>query len=177
MALQFSDTTNYNGLVQKYEREIGVGRTTVSGNTDLLKEFTVDCNLALDDYFNMAVEASGRWQLDDYNHTDYAIIYTNLVSGQQDYPFIKDANDNIIKDIYRVAILPSATATLYQEIYPVDAQSDNNVGYFVADNTATGVPAAYDKTANGIFLDSIPSYSVTNGLKIYVNREPSRLRS
>ena len=37
--------------------------------------------------------------------------------------FIRPAAGNLILDIYKVLILPSATATEYVEIYPVDQQS------------------------------------------------------
>lgn len=138
-----------------------------------MAKFTSACNQALDDFWAIAIPASGRWQLDDSNQTDYPIITTNLVANQRDYSFTTDGSSNLILDIYRVFILPSATATDYVEIYPVDAQSDTNTIGLTANNTTTGVPFQYDKTANGIFLDPIPSYNSTNGLKIYINREAS----
>lgn len=156
-----------------YEKEIGLNRTDISGNSNLLKEFTADVNLALDDYFRLAITATGKWQLDDSNHTDYPVIYANIVSGTQDYSFTADSSSNLIQDIYKVAILQTATATLYQEIYPIDAQSDDDAEYLVSDDTTGGIPDRYDKTANAIFLSPTPNYSVTNGIKIYINREPS----
>ena len=69
--------------------------------------------------------------------------------------------------------MQGASETLYEVIKPIDQQSDDNAYDLVAENSATGIPYQYDKTANGIFFDPIPSYSATNGLKIYINREPS----
>jgi hypothetical protein len=177
MSIQFSDTINYKGLVQIYEKEIGAERGFVSGHTNRLKEFTADVNLAWDDYLTIAIKSSGRYQFDDSNHSDYPIITTNLVAGQRDYPFTTDESGNLILDIHRVTVLPSATATLYQDIFPVDSQSDEYVGGLVENNTAQGVPYVYDKTANGIFLDPIPSYSVNAGLRIYISREASYFTS
>ena len=37
MSATFNDTTNYKGLVQLYEREIGANRGDISGSTDRLK--------------------------------------------------------------------------------------------------------------------------------------------
>ena len=173
MSLPFSDTSTYKGLVQTYERELNLERAFISGNTNRLKDFTAEVNLAWDKYLELALAASGTWQFDDSNHTDYPIIYTNLVSGQRDYTFTTDEQSNLILDIYRVAILPSATDTLYEDVYPVDAQSDLDVYDLVAENTETGTPYRYDKTANGIFLDPAPGYNATSGLKVYINREPS----
>lgn len=35
------------------------------------------------------------------------------------------------------------------------------------------MPTVYDKTSNALFLDPIPNYNATNGLKVWINREPS----
>ncbi len=177
MSIQFNDTTNYKGLVQIYEKECGFKRGDISGDSTRLKELTADINLTWDDYLSIALTASGKWQFDDSNQTDYPIIKTNLVSGQRDYTFTTDEGGNLILDIYKVAILPSASSTLYQEINPIDQQSDNEAADIVAESTATGVPYTYDKTANGFFLDPIPSYNATSGLKVYINREPSYFTS
>lgn len=172
MSLTYNDTTNYKGVVQIYEKEVGLSNGAVSGNTTLLKELTADVNQSLDDFFSIALPASGDWQLDDSNQTSYPIVTANLVQGQRDYPFTTDSDGNLILDIYKVLILPTATATLYQPLGVIDAQSEDWNGIQV--NLLTqGVPYQYDKTANGIFLDPIPSYNATSGLKVYINREAS----
>lgn len=175
MSAQFNDTSTYKGLVQIYEKEIGAARGYVSDNSDRLKEFAADVNLAWDDYLTIALRASGKWQFDDSNlTTDYPIIYANLVSGQRDYTFTSDGTGNLILDIYNVAVLPSATATTYQEINTnIDQQTAFDASDISEEQTNTGVPWQYDKTANGIFLDPAPGYNATSGLKIWINREPS----
>lgn len=172
MSKIFSDTSAYNGLVQLYEREIGANRGDISSDTTKLKQFTADVNSALDYFPELAIKSSGTWQWDDSNQTDYPIIKSNIVSGQRDYAFTSDSSSNLILDIYKLAILPSATATLYEEIYPVDVQSGEDYN-LLAEVTTTGIPGAYDKTANAIFFDIKPSYDATNGIKMYINREAS----
>lgn len=170
MSIIFNDTTNYKGLVQAFEREIGATRGDVSGNPDRLKEFTSDVNLAMDDFVALAIQASGTWQFDDTNQTDYPIIKTNIVQGQRDYTFLTDQDGNQILDIYKVMILIASTGTIYYELTQTDQQSEmSNIDREI---TTQAVPWQYDKTANGIFLDPIPSYSAVNGLKVYINREP-----
>lgn len=171
MSIQFSDTTTFRGLVQQYEREIGVNRTDVSGDSDRLKEYTADSNDALDDFTAMAIQPSGTWQWDDSNHSDYPIITTNLVSGQRDYSFTTDENSNIILDIYKVLVADSSG--VYHDTPPVDVQSQKDTVAFYDGQDVGGFPQSYDKTANGIFFDIIPNYSYANGLKIYINREAS----
>lgn len=171
MSIQFNDTSTYKGLVQKFEKEIGFNRGDISGNSDKLKEFTADVNVAFDDFISIAIQAGGRWQYDDSNHTGYPIITTSLVSGQRDYSFTVDSVPSLILDIYKVAILPSSTATLYQSIEPInELEGDTDV---ITGSTVGGTPYGYSKLANGIFLEPRPNYSVSAGLKIFINREPS----
>jgi len=147
-----------------------------------LAEVTADINLAVDNLMSLALPASGTWQLDDSNQTDYPILTTDLVSGQRDYSFTADESGNLILDIYRVmAMNPDG---IFYDIVPTDQQSKPNwasmpvsaVNYSVGNTMVDGQnrqgnPTHYDKTANGIFLDLIPDYSKTGGLKIFVNRE------
>jgi hypothetical protein len=171
MSLVFSDLTTYKGVIQEYEREIGVDRGFISGNADRLKEATAGVNLAIDDYLAIALTASGKWQLDDSNFTKYPEVTTNLFSSQQDYVFTTDEEGALILDIYRVMV--ADTSGVFREIKPVDKQSDLDVSSFYDGKNRAGTPTQYDKTANGIFLDPIPNYNSTGGLKVYINREAS----
>jgi len=178
MSLTFSDTTTKKGIIQLIEKELGFDYGVISGNSDLLSEFTAEINCALDDFFLIALPASGKWQLDDSNQSDYPIIQTNLVSGQRDYPFTTDGSGNLVLDIYAVYILTAASGGLFQQIQPVDVQSDGfQDSSFTTGQNITGIPFRYDKTANGIFLDPIPNYNAVDGLKVYINREASYFTS
>jgi tRNA A37 N6-isopentenylltransferase MiaA len=44
-----------------------------------------DVNITLDNFWDLAMKSSGKWQVGDSNHTKYSIVYLNLVSGQGDY--------------------------------------------------------------------------------------------
>lgn len=170
MSLAFNDTTTLKGLVQMYEREIGATRGTISSNTSLLKEFTADANLAMDDYVSMMIQVSGLWKGDDSNHTDYPEIYTDIVSGQRDYPFITDENGNVILDIYKVYLL---TGGAYKLLEPGDVDTESSASSFSDGQNATGIASKYDKVANVIRLDLTPTANVTDGLKVSINREGS----
>lgn len=176
MSLTFNDTSTLKGIVQVAERRLGLPSTYISGDTTRLKQFTADVNLALDTYTELAIRSSGKFQYDDSNHTTYPILTGDLVANQRDYSFTADSDGNLILEIYRVFVKNSATSP-YLEIYPVDVQSDPEVNITkIADGlNTTGQPYRYDKTATGLFLDPIPSASVTAGLKVYVNREGSYL--
>lgn len=173
MSLAFSNTTNKNGILQTIERNCGFNDGDITGSTLLLAQFTADVNLALDTFVEMAIKSSGTWQWDDSNHTDYPIITTNLVQGQRDYGFTVDGSGNLILDIYKVFV--KGEDGVYREIYPVDVQSSirEETREFTDGQNGEGRPYRYDKTANGIFLDWIPNYNSTAGLKMYINREAS----
>lgn len=166
MSLAFSDTTSLKGLVQMYEREIGANRGDVSGNTNLLKEFTADANLAIDDYVATAIQVSGKWKFDDSNHDDFPEMYTDIVSGQREYSFVTDENGNLILDIFKVWI---KDGSYYKELTPADSDTTNFITKF--QGTETGLAEMYDKTANIIRLDLLPSANITDGLKVSINRE------
>ncbi len=132
---------------------------------------TADINLALDFVWATIFKAGGTWQYDDSSHTDYPIITTNLVAGQRDYAFVSDESGNIILDIYKVLIAqPDGT---FIEVKPVDVQSEKGTSGFYDGNDTQGTPTQYDKTANALFLDAIPNYTITDGIKVYINREGS----
>jgi len=167
-------------LVGEYERELGFNVGDVANNPTLLNEFISATRTAWDKYLYLAFKGEGKWQYDDSSHEKYPIIYTNLVSGQQDYTFTEDEQGNLILDIYKVMVLPNATATIYEEIKPVDQQesegfkSDDSIAREVGTG---GVPYRYDKTARGIFLDPIPNYNADDGLKLFINREANYFTS
>lgn len=171
MSIKFSDTTTKGGLIQIVERNLGFADAGISGDSTLLAQTTSDINIALDEALSCIFEVGGTWQFDDSNHTDYPIITTNLVSGQRDYSFTVDGNSNLILEIFKVMVADQNG--VFHEIKPVDVSSGRAPVNFDSGQNVTGIPNTYDKLANGIFLDAIPSYNYTAGLKIYINREAS----
>ncbi len=177
MSLQFSNSTGL-GQIQLCEDSCGFERGDILNNPTLLQKFTGYLNLALDDAWAIILQATGKWHLDDSNNSDYPIIMTNINSSQRDYAFTTDQSGNLILEIYRVMVADSAGT--YHEIYPVDQfQTTQKTGNL--ENTdpmynglnASGMPTRYSKTGNSIFLDVIPNYNSTNGLKVFIDREAS----
>lgn len=136
-----------------------------------IADLTADANLGLAKAWSIVFSSDGKWQWDDSNFTDYPIITTDIVANQRDYAFLTDNSGNLILDIYKVTI--KNNDGIYEEIYPVDVQSDEYTESFYDGQDITGIPQAYDKTANGIFFDVVPDYDAEDGLKIYINREGS----
>jgi hypothetical protein len=175
MSIPFSDTVNRNGVIQLIEKNLGFSPGDISGNADLLADFTADVNLTIDEILGFMFPLGGTWQLDDSNHTDYPIVYANIVLGQRDYTFTTDEQGNYILDIYKVTV--ADPRGVYRELEAVDQQTLNGANYntdtLIDGQNSSGIPTRYDKTANGIFLDLIPNYNYTRGLQVFINREAS----
>ena len=168
--LQFNTPTTHNGIIQRIERDCGFNPGDISGNAVRLAQFTSDINSAGNEVFDALISSSGRWQIDDTNHTDLPFMYTDLVAGQRDYSFLTDGSGNMVLDIYKVMV--KGSNGIYYEVDPVDVQTDINMQGFYSGQDFQGQPRRYDKTGNSILLDAIPSYSSADGLKIFYNRTP-----
>ncbi len=136
---------------------------------------TVDVNNALNKFMLLAMLSEGKWEVDDSNQTDYPIITTGIIQGQQDYSFTTDADGNQILDIYKVRIKDQAGnwTTLRQ----ISLQSGDNTPFGGGDDylnsTVQSIPSRYRLTANGIFLIDIPNFSQSASLEVYINRTPT----
>lgn len=174
MAIQFNDTSNFNGLVQLYEEECGFKTGDISGNTDRLKKFTVAVNRALDDFFALAITSSGL-QIDDTNHSDFPIITTDIVSGQRDYTVLEDETGNMVLDIFKAVLYDSSGYG--RELTRANVLSDDRGEGVISDyydgQSHPGLSTGFTQVGNSIILPHTPDYSRDDALKLYINREPS----
>jgi hypothetical protein len=126
----YNDTSNKNGIIQRYERHSQLGDGVVSGDTTLLKQVTADINETVHELTNEIILAHDNFDWDDPYRTDYPVATTPLTLNR-DYQF-----DNIsflkIKRVdvsydrvnyYRANAFDSAT---YQEGLGNDTNTDAN---------------------------------------------------
>lgn len=170
MRLSFNDTTTKKGIVQVIKRLCNVNASTESSYP--LLDMTVDVNNALGNFFLIAASSQGRFQIDDTNHTDYPIIFADIVSGQQDYSFTLDEDGNQIMDVWKVRAKDSTGNLVTLKQRDLQDGQDEKIN-----STVTGNPTEYDLTANGIFLTDIPNYDSTDGLEVFITRTPSYFES
>lgn len=168
--IQFSDTTNKQGIVQVIRRRTGTN--TATGGSYPIEDITLDVNMALANFFILANKVAGKRQpVDDTNHGDFPIVYATITSGQQDVNLTLDENGNQILDIYKVVMtLPTGQKVVLRQ---VDINDDDSV----VTDTTTGIPSSYDLTAEGIFLHQIPNFTLADALEIWVNRAGSYFAS
>lgn len=169
--LQFSDTTNFTGIVELLARATGTNSTTTSSYP--LKQKTVDINSALDNYLMIARKASPNIKIDDTNFTGEPLYTQTLTSGTQAYTFSNDASSAQIIEIDRVEILRSnGTSKRLTQV------NENEIG--LADSTGiasykstNGEPEEYRIVGKNIYLYPAPNYTQASGLKLYHSRAPS----
>lgn len=159
MSLTFTQT------ISLIDTEVSTNSTSYPLATKVL-----DINVALDDAIDIAIKNCGTGQFDDTNHTNYPTITTDLNSGQRDYTYTQDGSANLVLDIYKVMVA-GEDGVLF-EIPQVDMQSEKYPTFYNGQNL-TGIPSCYDRTGNGIIFDVIPNYTITDGVKMFINREGS----
>lgn len=150
-------------IYSKIDRALGTTSTSYP-----LADKSVDVNLAQNEVLYLALK-NGGWNVDDFNHTDDPFITQNIVSGQRNYYFTKDEDSNYIVGIRRV--MAKDSGGIFQDLTPVDQQTPGDTITLVDGQNSSGTPTKYDKTGNGIFLDLVPNYNSTGGLKIFIDRE------
>ena len=130
-------------------------------------------NLALDRFFTLAFRANGQWTYDDTNYNTDPIQTINLVSGTQSYDLGTFTSE--ILGILRVEALNSSSGDSIV-LYRLDRSSMGDTA-LTEYQTTNGIPQEYDLVGETIYLYPAPSYSATNGLRIYLERNKSALVS
>lgn len=116
-------------------------------------------------------ESAGSWQYDDSNATDFGIATTDLVDNQQDYSLPTNS-----QRLHKVEVMDSAgnyTLLTQKDLHDIDIATSE---YY----ENGGTPLFYDLVGRSIFLYPIPEagrVTLTNGLKIYFDRDVTNLTS
>jgi len=163
--MNFSDTTNKNGIVQEVEQLVGNGDAYFSGDATRLKQITSWINQATYQVALWIWESDNGWQWDDKNHTDFAIATATLVANQRDYSLPTD-----LLKIRSVEVMDSGGN--YSEVkYLAEGAKGIKEERWQEEN---GLPYIYYLEDNSIILYPKPASSdvtLASGLRIWFNRE------
>jgi hypothetical protein len=160
--MQFSDTTNKNGIIQDCERLCSLGDAGISGQPTLLKQFTAQVNNTVSRLWSLIFQAYGGWIYDDSNNTDLPQAYTNLVAGQRRYSLPSYA-----LSILRVDVTDSGG--LVRRLTPVPQEViDIGIADFMQDE---GPPQFYRLMDGELELYPASLVAVTDGLEIFFERD------
>ncbi len=131
-------------------------------NDYVINDRTRNCNLALDKAVSLILRADQRWEWDDINNTDLAIGKTNIVSGQRDYGITGATYLKITK-----VICKDANGD-WKTLIPIDKNSPEARN--MNEQRNSGTPKYYDLIGNSVFLEPVPNYAKTLGLRIFFQR-------
>ena len=182
--MQFSDTTNKDGLIQDCEILLGLGDGGISGNSTLLKQFTGLINRSCEKAVDILLASNNGWEWDDTNNTNYPIGLRDLVDGQKDYKYgssswsltgqegaSNTAASNTLTLLKLIRVEVKDSSGNWIKLVPLD-ESDVTEGLDSIYST-TGLPTYYREIADALELYPSPSSSsvtLTKGLKVIYQR-------
>lgn len=176
--MPFNDTTLATpGLIQLCEDWTSLGNGAISGDSTNLKQFTNRINEAFSRLMPLLLSNADYMRWDDSNNVDLPIATVNIVSGQSDYEVKTDADSLNILNLTDLMILPSSTATTYAPITRMTLDHPWAPFAMSPNSNQTGTPSHWLENGNVIFLFPQPNYSVTNGIKLYFERDPAYFTS
>lgn len=163
--IEFSDTTNLDGILQQTRDLMRVDSTQWS-----TQKVVNSCNNWFDKIVGYAIGADKRFQWDDSNHTKLPIGTTNLVAAQKEYSFLTDEQGNSIVTLTRIDIKDSNGD--WRQLQTIDQMEiPEALDEF---QSTDGLPVYYDKIADNIIrLYPASASNVTAGIKFYFQRTPS----
>jgi len=163
--MNFSDTTNKDGLIQDCEGLLGFEDGGISNNAILLKKFTGFINIYYQKFVTWIWQSDALWEYDDSNKTTLPIATADLKAGQQDYELPSDG-----QRLDRVSVKDSKGD--YQLLKPIDkSQVGEDMDEFYETDA---MPAYYDKIGRSIRLFPAPAagkVTLSEGLKVEVSRD------
>lgn len=168
--MQFSDTTNKNGLIQEAEFWCNLGDAGISGDATLLKVFTSRINRAYDAVLPLITSFGDKMRWDDINHPDHPIGTFDITSGTGDYELLVDDNGLSILNITDVMILESSSSTEYKPLHKMTLDDPRALRAMSPNPSDTGIPSSFVEKDNVIFFDVVPNYSATAGGKLFFER-------
>jgi hypothetical protein len=167
--MTFSNTaTAKDGLLQDCEQLIFNSYATITGNTELLADFTNRINRAYDKLATIIMSVDNRWQWDDRNYTtSLPIAETDLVNGQKDYVLS-------LEHLRIISVQVKDSAGNLITAKPIDIHDPEGRAMYDESPTAVlGIPTHYDKFGDVLRLYPTPNYDATDGLIVHFQRPPS----
>ena len=165
--MQFSDTSNGTGIVETF-RDL----TGLDVNAFTLKKATNFINQAYYDAVVEAWRASGDWDFDDTNQSNFPIATTTMVESQEDYT----VPSNALK-ITRLEVKDASGNWYVVKPFDETQLEDRALSEFMETD---GLPKFYRLIRGSIILYPAPtstSVTLTDGLRLYFLREVDEFAS
>lgn len=150
---------------------------------------TSDRVISINNYYNRILTSilgsQDEWDFDDYSiTTTYPIANRNLVANQQDYKFSSalwgltspeggaNASNAAISPFRIKRVEVSYDGTNWNKAEPIDAnEKSTDSTQTTINNIFQTTRPYYDLQYNAVFMYPVPTSSVTNGLKVWFDRQ------
>lgn len=172
--MQFSDTTNKNGIIQNCESLCNLGDAGISGNATLLAKFVGFINQSNQRVASALMQVDKRWIFDDSNYTDFPRGAGTLVANQKDYtlPAATISGDaSTLLSVVKIAVLDNNSTPQERVLTLTDwDESALNNAY-----VNPGLPTVYKLVSNSIKMWPAPTSTyctLASGLIVYFKRTP-----
>jgi len=162
--MQFSDTSNYTGIIQTIDFLLFGNGTTQ--NTDYsIEDRTRNVNLSLDEAVAELFKADPNFKWDDTNNADFPIATTTLTSGLDHYSV---PDSTLVVSRVRIKDRNGKWITLDPKLRRELSDSELN---------STGTPTQYFKEGGAIFPIPVPDYGVASGIELEFQRGANHFSS
>ena len=164
--MDFNNATTLGGIVQDT-----LFRTNTNVNEFSLKDITRFVNEGYNRVAYTILNADGRMQWDDVNHTDQPISVANLIEDQNNYGIFTATPDALQDWLMIDRVEAKDSSGNWVVMTPIDRKDiPEATGEF---QDVSGQPNMYDFDGSQLIMYPPTSYASTGGLKIYFNRAPS----
>ncbi len=172
--MQYSDTTNKDGIIQMVEGLAKLGDGGITSNTTLFPEINGFVNQAYKKVIVALMKVDKYWKWDDSHYSDFPIATITLVNGQRDYTLpaaTLTADSSTFYKLNRVRVLMSDGVT-WKDLTLLDLDTD--------ESTDISIPTNYRLIGNSIRVSPMAAtgqLTLTNGLEIQFQRGGSYFTS
>lgn len=174
---QLHELVNQSGLISEINRICGSDNISYSNQAKIAR-----LNASLDQYMDLAQNASRQWSFDDTGQTAPPLETQDIVSGTNRYKFASFTSE--VWDLIKLEALNSAGDGIdlipetFDSLGLSYAGEQSGVISGVIPNTfeelyiqaASGTPTHYIKFGDFVYLRPNPNYAKTAGLKAYFTR-------
>lgn len=170
--MNYSNTTNKDGIVQNCESLCLLGDAGITGNTTLFAKFNGYINQAYHKVVSAIIAVDKRWAWDDSNYTDHPRGTVTLVTGQKDYTLPVRATSTDASTLLRVtkiAVLDT-NSTPQERVLTLTDLPDADLNNIYSTN---GLPTLYKLIGNSVKMWPAPSstyVTLASGLVVYFQR-------
>lgn len=162
--MQFSNTTNKNGIIQGIEQITPFGDAGISGNSFELVRFTNLVNNWLHIVTHWIQQVQGQWTYDDQNHGNLPIEVFDFVDEQSNYGLTTNGESDSLA-IRRVEIR-DATSEEYSDISYM-LEKDKPEDEFGED---AGTPTKYYMSGGSIVFNPKPDTAKVDKFRVTYDR-------